>query len=171
MSMDELLETICDLLDDELERQETALALCRAQGDGLRAQDMAYLQTKTTALELLIQEAHTAEAARNQLLREVTDRYGLSRAAPATLTTLMQAVSDSWRTRLLEYQARMRRVLAQTRAVVRANAGLLRASMDIVGGAMDALEGAASATASHYTPRGTEPVGHHLQPALIDQKG
>ena len=35
-----LLDKLCDLFDDELERQETILSLCRSQTEAARAHDV-----------------------------------------------------------------------------------------------------------------------------------
>ena len=169
-TVDGLLESLCNMCDDELERQETALALCRAQGGALRAQDTACMETKTKALELIIREAIEAEVRRRQLLQEVAERYGLSSEC-TTLSALIRAVSEPWRRRLAEFQTRMRLLLQEMRATVRANAGLLRASMKVVDEAMGVWEEAAGAAAGGYTAQGEDRAGKQLQPALIDQRG
>lgn len=166
--IDEILESLCNLFDDELERQQISLALCRAQGEGLRVRDLSYVDAKTAALEVLIREAAQAERKRNELLREVMTRWGIH-SVPPTLTTLIQAAPETCRKRLIEFQTRMRQVIAETRMVVRSNATLLRVATNAVEDALRAFEMAANRSARVYTSRGN--TANAVSPALIDHKG
>ena len=164
------LETLCEQLEDELERQETALALCRAQGEGLRNQDIVHLETKTKALELLLREAAQAHPQRSRLIERAAEHCGLSAASP-TLGALIDVAPHPWRARLRHCRTRLQAVLRELADAVRANAGLLRASMKLVAQTMEAFADAATAGPRVYTPRGGGPASETLQPALIDQKG
>ena len=167
---DDVFAPLCDLLDDELERQTAVLAVCRAQGRALRARDAALLNRHTTSLELLVQEAAQLEPTREGLLHQLRERRGIPHTR-ATLTDLIHASGDPWRSRLLEFQMRMRRLIAETQAVVQANARLLSVSMKVIGSAIDSLEHAAGNPPGGYTAHGGDTRTCRLRPALIDQKG
>lgn len=166
--IEELLDGLCNLCDDELERQETSLALCRAQGEGLRARNLAYIDAKTAALDTLIREAADAEKKRLELVRTAMERWGL-RDVPPTLTTLIQAAPEPSRTRLIEFQSKLRRVLAETRRVVSSNATLLRVAMSAVDDALRVFEMTMNAGPQGYTQQGNTPRA--AGPALIDRRG
>ena len=72
--MEKVLDELCEVLQDELERQENVLAVCRAQGQAARARDVAYLEAKAAALCSLIRETVNAEQERLRLVRAVVER-------------------------------------------------------------------------------------------------
>ncbi len=167
--MDDLLEALCYVLDDELERQETILAICRAQGQSARAHDIEGLEARTGALVPLIQEGVQAEGLRSRLLAQVADRAGL--ATPTLcLTEVIPMASEPRAARLRFYQERLRDVLRETKAVVRSNAAVLRGSLRVVGQAMKALE-QCSIDAAGYDAQGMESQRTEAQPTMIDRRG
>ncbi|MDQ1257781.1 MAG: Flagellar protein FlgN [Candidatus Hydrogenedentes bacterium] len=167
---EQLLERLCNHLADEFEHQQIALALCRAQGEALRAHDTEYLEAKTEALNALVNDRAEAESLRNTLVRAVASSLGLP-ASQSTLTALAEAVSEPWKSRLQEAQMQIRKVVSETRAVVRSNAGIVRASIRVVEETMHAFEEAVFSARGEYTPRGANRPGQQRMPALIDQKG
>lgn len=172
-SAEDLLESLCDLCDDQLERQETALALCRAHGEALRTKNVSLIEVKTKALDLLIHETVEAEARRIELLRDVVQRYGLPEEC-TTLSSLVRGISDPWRQRLLDFQEQLRCVLEETRSVVRANASLLRTSIRVVDKALHVFEntaGTSTEVSSGYSPQGNSGMRRPWTPTFLDQKG
>ena len=91
--MDNLLDRLCDILDAELVRQETILAICRKKRDALRVADIQALEARTAALEAVLRESFEAEAERHHLLHALTLQMGLPQDA-VTLTRLVR--SSSW---------------------------------------------------------------------------
>ena len=169
-SADLLLEGLCNLLDDELERQEAALGLCQAQREGIRSRDAVGLDANTAALNAVITESSRASQSRTQLLKKVAERCGLSPERP-TVSALVDVVAEPWRTRLDELQERMRSVLAETRAVVRENAHLLRVSTGIIESALRAFDGLVRDEVEKYTEHGGAARRETREPALLDQRG
>lgn len=169
-SCDDLFGPLCDLFDNELERQQAVLTICRAQGRALRARDTESLNRHTTALELLNHEAAQVEPKRRELLLGLHERRRIPKKR-GTLTDLIHGAAEPWRARLLEFQMRMRHLIAETQTVVQANARLLQVSMKVIGDAIDSLELAAGAAPRGYTARGADSLPGQVQPALIDQKG
>jgi hypothetical protein len=168
--MDALLEALCFSLDDELERQENILTVCRAQGEAARTHDIEYLEAKTAALFTLAQEAAQAEGMRQRLFNQIAAQLGIS-AEEQRLTELIPLASEPWGARMRYFQSRLQSLLNETRGVVRSNAMVLRASLRVLSQAVGALEQCASAYASGYTADGTEPLKETAAPTRLDRKG
>lgn len=168
--MEKTLDTLCDLLEDELERQQNVLALCVAQGQAARTHDLEYLEAKTAALGALIQEAVKAERERLHLVRQVVEDFQLPRAQQ-TLSDLIAAVPDPWKTRLCEFQGGIRAILAETSQVVRENNRIMRRSLHVVDEALNLMVDCVPAASAAYDARGAEPVRSHREPHVINQQG
>jgi len=163
-------EALCYLLDDELERQENILTLCRAQGESARNHDVEYLEARTAALTPLLQEAAQAEVLRSRLLSQIASETGLSNRRPP-LSELIPLAEEPWSSRLRYFQTRFQETLSATRDIVRANAGVLRVSLRVITQAMNTLEQCAMAEGAAYTAAGAGPAEGNVQPAVIDRRG
>jgi len=168
--MEALLDRLCGLFDDELERQQNVLAICIAQGQAARAHHVDALQARSSALALSVQEALNAEKQRLGLLRQIVDQYALP-LERQTLTGLIETVPEPWKTRMQEFQTRLRTTLEETRKVVRENNRIMRSSLTIVNDAFDAVIQRRTIPRGHYDERGEETPGNRAQPAVIDQRG
>lgn len=169
-ALEPTLERLCALLQEELERQETVLAVVQAQHDALLTHDIEYVEAKTTALKLLIAEAAKAEAARIALFREVVAHYGLP-LEQQTLTGLIAAAPEPWRSRLRDFQVRLRKTLSNIRLVVAGNGRILRRSLEVVRESLETLSGCAAVSGSSYDAAGRQPGLPAAIPAVVDQKG
>ncbi len=169
-TMNQLLDALCNSLDDELERQENVLAVCRVHGEAARGHDLAYMEAKTAALEVLIRDAAQASAGRQPLLREIVAHFELPEERQS-LTGLIQAAPDPWRSRLRQFQHRFRATLGEIRTLVRENMGVMRKSLKAVTQYLGALEQGMSSEAEGYSAEGLEPRQKDPGPALIDRKG
>lgn len=125
------LVSLCDCFDDELERQQSILEICRAQGEAARAQDREALEDRAVALALLIQDAVKAEKKRLALVHEVVRLLALGEDRQ-TLSGLIAVVGQPWKLRMQEFQVQMRATLAATRETVRENNLILRRSLRVV---------------------------------------
>lgn len=168
--MDQLLNTLCNLLDDEVERQENVLAVCNAQRDAVLARDLDSLAARTSALELLIRESITAQAKRHDTLRPIVDRFGLE-PGRQTMTHLIEAAPEPWKTRLHGLQKRMRETVEKTRVAVRANAKVTRRSKRMTDGLIRALRQEHQRYQDEYTALGAEKSSRSGNPVLMDQRG
>lgn len=166
--MDQVLENLCRLFDDELERQQNTLEVCVALGQAARAHDLEYIEAKNTALRALIEETVASENERIQLVRQVVDYYQLP-VERQTLTDLITVVPEPWSTRLGEFQERMRSTLGQTKRVVGENQRIMRRALNVVHSALNCL--VRCIPASGYDARGEECLRAHAAPNIIDQKG
>jgi len=168
--MDPLLDTMCDLLDEERERQETVLSICIAQGKAARVHDMEYLEAKTAALNILLQEFVEAEQRRNKIVSALMARYHLP-PEKQTLSGLIEVLPEPWKSRIKEFQNAMRATLTKTRQAVMDNSGIIQRSMGVVQEAMEALVRCIPAPSRHYDAQGTE-LGQQATAAnLFDQRG
>lgn len=169
-SIEELLDSLCEHFDDELERQQNVLAVCRALGQGARVQDHEYLEAKTAALHVLLRQAMAAEQVRLALVHEVVDHYQLPEDRQ-TLSGLITVVPAPWQSRMQEFQLLMRATLETTRRLVRENNRVLRRSLYVVNQTLAAMDLCEPGGAGAYNGAGGEVVRAQLVPALVDQRG
>ena len=166
----EVLEALCNHFDEELERQETMLAICAAQGEAARAHDFEYLEAKTKAMIALQQEAIDAEAERLALVCQVVDVFELP-VERQSLSDLIQVAPDPWRTRLHEFQLRMRTVIADVRRVSQENHAIMRRSLRVVNDALNTVMRFNPAAGSPYDATGQAGSVRTAHPAVMDQRG
>jgi len=166
--MDELFEAFCFLLDDEIERQETTLAVCIAQGDAARRNDLELLEAKTAALLKLLQETGESEKARAKVMSQLAAHYGL-RDDQRNLRALCSVAPEKWRERLDDIRARLQYVLGRARPVVSTNASILRVALKVAGDVLRTLQ-LQEALGAEYDGAGALPTRSVL-PRMIDQKG
>lgn len=163
------LETLCEIFQDELDRQEDLLALCKLQGRAALEHDVELLEARTEAINALVAQAAGSEQQRLDLANALVTALGLPQEKH-TLSGLIEVAPDPWRRRMAEFQARMRAVLAETREVVRQNNLVMRRSAKIVADALGVLTQCTPA-AGHYDARGGETTTPAQAPACLDQRG
>lgn len=164
-----LLDALCDCFDEELERQENAGAIVLAQCQAARAHDLEALEARTAALQAVVEEAAAAEKHRLRLLRKVVAEYELDEAHQ-TLSALVDAVEEPWRTRMAEFQHRMRAVLSDTQRAAREGRRYMRRSLKVVDDAL-ALVQPLSKAPSGYDESGERQNRAGRFPAVIDRRG
>jgi hypothetical protein len=166
--MDSQFAKLCDLLDDEAERQETLLALLQSQRHAIQQRDLSHLEAKSAAMRGLIQDSADAQTQRHQLLRELVDELTLS-TEDQTLTELIKRAPEPLARRLGECQQRLRGVMAESKAVVRDNSRSLSRSLSIANRCLDAVQGRTTERPA-YNRAGQErrPDG---SAALLNQQG
>lgn len=167
--MRNVLDRLCDLLDEELERQELVLAVTRSQEEAIMARDIGCIQQKTAALEGLIRDAAQAEKDRKALMETVAQEYGLA-PEKQSMSGLISVAPGPWADRLRHFQKELRGVLEQTRRAVHANRRTLRQSQRIVQQCIRSLQPGTSPPGD-YTATGADSPLANRQPALIDQRG
>ncbi len=166
----EMLDALCDYFDDELERQQNVLVVCRAIGLAARSQDLEYLEARTEALQLLLNDAIEAEQTRLELVSEVVDWYQLP-VEEQTLTGLINHVPMPWEQRLREFQVLMRATLESTRRLVRENNQVLKRSMSVVTRTLSAMAQCQPDSHGQYNEQGGDAARLRSTPTLIDQRG
>lgn len=168
--MDELLEALCFVLEDALERQHNLLEICRAQGNAARAHDVEYLEAKTLTLVTVMREAVQAEKTRGDLIVRIAETQGLSEP-PQQLTALIAIAPPEWRDRLTYYQERLQQVMAETRSEIRVNAAVMRSALRVINRSVATLEQCADLNAQEYGADGLETAAAGSSPKVLDQKG
>ena len=166
----EKLDAPCEHFDDELERQQNVLVVCRAIGQAARSQDLEYLEAKTEALRVLLGEAMEAEQVRLDLVADVVDFYQLPEDQQ-TLSGLITQVPMPWQQRMREFQVLMRATLESTRRLVRDNNHVLRRSLGIVTQTLATLSMCQPESQGQYNHQGGDATRMKSRPALIDQRG
>lgn len=169
MDIAQLLDALCEHFDDELERQQNVLVVCRAMGRGARVNDYEYLEAKTAALHVLIRQAVAAEQVRLALVRRVVEHFNLPHEQQ-TLSGLIAVAPEPWRQRMLEFQVLMRATLESTRRLVRDNNRVMRRTQQVIDETLSALSLCAPGQGG-YTGQGAAPQRTHAEPALIDHRG
>lgn len=170
IAIEGLLDRLCDHFDEELERQQNVLLVCRALGRGARANDHEYLEAKTAALHVLLRQAMAAEQVRLALVRDVVDLFDLPESEQ-TLSGLIAVTPEPWHQRMLEFQVLMRATLETTRRLVRENNRVLRRSLHVVNQTLAAIAQCQPEAVGNYNDQGGERSPTHSPPALIDQRG
>lgn len=167
--MHDLFEQLCNLLDDEIERQENVLAVCKAQSQAVQTRDLEYLEAKTAALLALVQEVALAAGDRAKVLQAIMKEYELTSACPS-LSDVVAAAPEPWRKRLADSHRRLRAVLNETRPIVLANASSLRSALRAMGDSLSILESAPEQGAG-YDATGMGPAVGAGRASMIDQRG
>lgn len=170
MAVNTDLEKLCQLLEDEIERQDTLLSVCRSQHEALLAQDLATLQARTDALEALIREAAQAHAVRSAVVRPILDRSGVTAANPC-LSDLIGVAPPEWKPRLRDLQSRLKVSIATNRTVVRTNARMLRQSLNVTEQLLDAFQACSEGLAGNYTEQGGGAAVRLIEPVVLDHRG
>lgn len=168
--MEELLDTLCEILGDELERQENVLAQCQGQRDAVRDRDVTRVADRATALQALLRQTADAESRRHEILRRLVEALGLP-AEHCSLTRLVEAAPEPWKGRLRHLQGRLRETMAQSRVLARENAVLLRRSVRIVGQCLQHFQPDAPSGTGHYTSSGDQTPIVRQPAALLNQRG
>lgn len=167
---DETLDTLCALLNQELERQEAVLANCRAQTEAARSYDCEGLEATTRHMVALIEEAVSSEKKRHDALREIVDLFDVP-SERQTLSMLVQVVPEPWRSRLQDFQDRMQDVLMTTRRTVRRNASMFRGSLRSLDRSLDLVFEPGAHRTGAYDAKGDEAKSSRGDAALIDARG
>jgi hypothetical protein len=166
--VNDLLEKLCGDLEDEIERQEIFLAICRSQLDAIGARDLNAFEARTSALDILVREAAHAQAARAGVIAKVAVQLDLP-PAKRTLGGLIESVPAPWSARLRDIQERLLRAIEATRRIVRLNSRTIRRSLDFSQGLLSCIATGPNMQPA-YGDRGTAP-GLAGEPAVIDQRG
>jgi hypothetical protein len=166
----DLLDKLCVLFDDELERQENVLRLCVAQGAAARAHDVGVLEARTAALTALLDEEAESEPRRLELFGALVRVYELP-LERQTLTHLIATIPEPWRRHASEFQSRVREVLEESQRTVRRNTRAMRRSSRMASAAVEALAGAAGAPGRGYDAGGVESASYIAPSAGMDARG
>jgi hypothetical protein len=163
------LETLCAIFDAEAERQEILLDATRAQVAAAHARDIELLVARTRAMTLLVEETAAAEANRMDAVRAAVALLGLP-SEDVTLSVLIGVVPEPWKSRLAEFQQRIRATMMATRQVVQENQAFLRRTARAATKALESATAAVSARGGAYNHQGSDGP-RESGPSLLDRQG
>jgi len=164
-----LLDELCDLLADEMIRQERIQETLMKQADAVRTRDLPAMEAATQELQGLHRAFQTARRRQEAVRCQLAGPLGLS-PHQTSLSHLIQAVDDPWKSRLSHLQERLQQILQSVESLVRTNSTVLRASNRVVEDRLHAL-GAEDRTRQRYPQNRGGKQSPVRQPVLIDQRG
>ncbi len=167
--MSSLFERLCDMLDDEVERQENVLAVCRAQSEAVKTNDLEYLEAKTASLVVLIQEAAQAARERSALTDLIAAEHGLSRNG-LLFSDIVAVAPEGLRDRLADSHRRLRGVLKETRSVALSNASSMRHALRAIRASLAVLRPEDKPPLA-YDAKGMQPPAKPGLVNTMDQQG
>lgn len=168
-SLPKILDKLCALFDEELDRQTAVNRMCAAQGKAARDTDLQGMDAHTQGLVVLMEDALSAEKTRIALLQWIVNHFSLPEKEH-TLTDLIAVVPQPWRDRMKEFQLNIRDILAETQEIVTANERFMQ-------GASQKLDDSIQQAVEHVTgkPEGYNPAGMEANeqqlPALLNTLG
>lgn len=163
-------EALCAVFDDDLERQENLLDLCKAQARAAVEHDVEILEARTEAIAALVREATESERRRVAVAAVLVEALRLPHDRQ-TLSGLIEVAPAPYQARLKEFQTRMKAVLEETREVIRSSNVVLRRSSRIIADAIEALVECAPPPRGQYDAHGDAPAATSQHPALLDRRG
>jgi hypothetical protein len=164
------LERLCDVLDAEIERQQTVQAVCAAHHDALCARDVAAIGARNEALDLLAHESETTAPDRDRALAAALTTFGL-KPGRDRLRHLAKHVPAPWDARLEERRDALRSVVELNQRLVRRNAIIAEKSKSIAEAWRETLFNQLTPNGSAYSGNGGARTGSRGTPAMIDQRG
>ena len=169
VTLTKILDKLCALFDEELERQRSVFAMCNAQGAAAREADFEELEARTQGLVVLMEGALESEKRRIHLLEWLVGHYQLAETQQ-TLSDLIAVVPQPWRARMERFQKEIRAILVKTQEVVERNEQFMtQASVKLDDSIQQAVKHV-SGKQDGYGSRGREAKGHH-RPALLNTVG
>jgi flagellar biosynthesis/type III secretory pathway chaperone len=164
------LKRLCDVLDAEIERQQTVQAVCEAQHDALCARDVAAIGARNEALDLLAHESEATAPERDHALAAALTMFDL-KPGRDRLRHLAQHVPAPWGTRLEERRDALRSVVEMNQRLVRRNAIIAEKSKSIAESWRETLFNELTPSGPAYSGNGGARTGSRGAPAMIDQRG
>lgn len=170
VTLTKILDKLCALFDEELERQKTVLVMCEAQGAAARQADFEELEARTQGLVVLMESALESEKRRIQLLEWLVNHYRLSETQQ-TLSDLIVVVPQPWRARMERFQREIRVTLVKTQEIVSRNEEFMtQASRKLDDSIQQAVEHVIGKPQDGYGARGREAKADR-RPALLNTVG
>ena len=168
-NLESLLDALCALLDDELERQENMRIVALSQRDAAYARDSVNLEARTQAMHLLVLETLEVEKKRINLVTEIVRMLEIP-PTMQTLTGLIALAPQPWSDRLAYFQKRFNAVIQETRSIIRENNKFISLNLRRIDQVLNILTKQGH-TEQSYSATGTVNHRHKSNPILMDQRG
>jgi hypothetical protein len=126
-----MLETLCELLEEETARQTRIHHACMAQREAVAAQDVDRVNEATARLTQLMSEAKTAEMRRAMAIAEVVTAYELPEDRQ-NMSGIIAVAPPAFQDRLRTLQATLKELLRATERIIRDQGAAVRRSLGAV---------------------------------------
>ena len=164
------MKNLCDMLDDEIERQHNVGAVCLAHHEALCARDVEAIDARNSALECLARDADVEAGVRDAAVAKLAAALGL---APdrTRLRDLAAHAPEPWKSRLRKRRTALRKVVQSNQLLVRRNQLIANKSKKIADTWRETLFRNLGESGPAY--RGDGNTRPYIQggPAMIDQRG
>ncbi len=164
------MKRLCDMLDDEIERQQNVGSVCTAQHEALCARDIEAIDARNNALELLARDSESEAEARQGAVLRLSQDLGLT-PERTRLRDLAAHAPEPWKSRLSERRTALQSVVLSNQRLVQRNELIARKSRKIASAWRETLFGQLSETGPAYRGDGHTPPTVQGAPAMIDQRG
>lgn len=101
------IESLCELLEEQAERQETLVSVCLAQLQAGFEGNIKYFNEKTSAMDYLVKETARAEFVRQELVDKICGNLGIN-STDRRIRDIAEQVGEPWRSRIIDSCNRMR---------------------------------------------------------------
>jgi len=164
------MKILCDMLDDEIERQQNVGSVCVAHHEALCARDIDAIDARNTALELLARDSGLQESARQAAVAKISEVLGLT-PERSRLRDLADHAPEPWKTRLSERRVALHDVVVSNQRLVRRNKLIATKSKMIADSWRETLFEHFGESGPAYCGDGHTPPSVQRGPAMIDQRG
>ncbi|MGC9053940.1 MAG: hypothetical protein ACP5KS_08660 [Candidatus Hydrogenedens sp.] len=95
------IECLCELLEEQAERQETLVSVCLAQLQSGFEGNIKYFNEKTSAMEYLVKETTRVEFVRQELVKKICRNLGIN-MSDGRIRNIAELVEEPWKSRIIE---------------------------------------------------------------------
>ncbi|MGC8738066.1 MAG: hypothetical protein ACP5UA_05380 [Candidatus Hydrogenedens sp.] len=95
------IECLCELLEEQAERQETLVSVCLAQLQSGFEGNIKYFNEKTSAMEYLVKETTRVEFVRQELVKKICRNLGIN-MSDGRIRNIAEQVEEPWKSRIIE---------------------------------------------------------------------
>lgn len=164
------MKNLCEMLDDEIERQQNVESVCVAQHEALCARDVDAIEARNSALALLARDSDSDAGAREETVAKLSTTLGLT-PDRTRLRDLVAHAPEPWKTRLSERRIALNNVVQSNQRLVRRNQLIATKSKKIADSWRETLFANLGEAGPAYRDDGNTPPSIQGGPAMIDQRG
>ncbi len=95
------VESLCELLEEQAERQETLVSICLAQLRAGLERNIKYFNEKTSAIDYLIKETARAEFQKKDLVEKICRELGI-KDSENQIRDIAERIGEPWKSRILD---------------------------------------------------------------------
>ena len=157
--MDTQFEQLSRLLEEEVARQETQLALCQAQYRAIRANDIEYLEAKAADIEAVNRAGDQAERTRQRIVEAIVDHYRIP-SDGASLEALAGLAPEPYQSRLRTCAERIKAIQNDMRHIVLSGVDSLQRTATVIVQCINAFKGCVRLVPDPLSAQPAQPASH-----------